>query len=155
MGGNGAYSKTWGGVPHEKRSHIALPERIDGHKILLQENNPFQKKFPMNSNSENPIYLCASTNSQTEIVQISSIAIYEKHRLVKTIDLERDEQNNVLPYNKGRGSHMHLWPTNEMGNIGRKKHDKRNIFPIPQEYKQLIKKIETYNKQLNIWKKKN
>lgn len=155
MGGNGAYCKTWGGIPHEKRSHIALPNRIDGHKILLQGKDPFQRKFPMNSNSENPIYLCASTNLQTGVIKISSIAIYDKHRLIKTIDLEFDTLNNILPYKNGKGSHMHLWEKNEMGDIGRRKHNKKNIFPIPKEFQPLINKIETYNKQMNTWKRKN
>ena len=57
MGGNGAYIASEGGVPMRNRTHNDTEYRIDGHKVLVQAGNPKQKKTPMNSNSENPIYL--------------------------------------------------------------------------------------------------
>ncbi len=35
---------------------------IGGHKILVQKNTETQIKIPMNSNSENPKYLCAKVD---------------------------------------------------------------------------------------------
>lgn len=54
MGGNNTYKKELGGVPEYLQTHNELPNRIEGHKILLQKGNDSRVKIPMNSNSESP-----------------------------------------------------------------------------------------------------
>lgn len=49
MGGNNTYKKELGGVPEYLRTHNELPNRIEGHKILLQKGNDSRVKIPMNS----------------------------------------------------------------------------------------------------------
>ncbi len=72
MGGNGAYIASEGGVPAYKRTHTDTDYRVDGHKVLVQSKNPLQKKCPVNSNSENPIYLCGTT----DVVDVNSLSVF-------------------------------------------------------------------------------
>ena len=76
MGGNGSYSSELNEVPLASRTHNEAISRIDGHKILVQKRKETQIKIPMNSNSENPTYLCAKVDKDGN-VQISSIAVYK------------------------------------------------------------------------------
>ena len=79
MGGNGSYSSELKGVPLASRTHNEAISRIDGHKILVQKQTETQIKIPMNSNSENPTYLCAKV-TKDGYAQITSIAVYENHK---------------------------------------------------------------------------
>lgn len=152
MGGNGAYSRLSGGIPDKNRSHYDTRYRIDGHKVLVQKENAEQNKTPMNANSENPIYLCGKVDSEKKI-HISTIAIYEKHKLVGTVDLVFDK-GKVVPYGKGRKfSHFHKWLHRD-GEVGRKAHQPSNNLPIPEKYAKLIRSIETFNQQGKSWKRR-
>ena len=101
----------------------------------------------MNSNSERPMYLCASVNKYTDIVTIKQIGIYRNHKIVAEIDLEFDKKGNLIPYSKGKGSHLHRYTENNKGYIERKTHDRTNTFPVPRKYRKLLKQIEKYNKE--------
>lgn len=57
MGGNGSYSKEFGGVPEASRTHIETEYRIDGHKVLLFGENVEHDKIILNANSDSPTYL--------------------------------------------------------------------------------------------------
>lgn len=151
MGGNGSYSSTLKGVPDASRTHNEATSRIDGHKILVQKKTETQIKIPMNSNSENPTYLCAKVDKDGN-VQISSIAVYKNHKLVTSIDLVFDKDGNVIPYSPNKkSSHSHNWNESSSGDVGRKRHDGDNTHPIPSGYKSLIDKIEKYNKEKHKW----
>lgn len=151
MGGNGAYSPALKGVPEASRTHNEAKSRIDGHKILVQKGTEAQIKIPMNSNSENPTYLCAKVDKNGNIV-ISSIAEYKNHKLVKSIDLVFDENGNYIPYSSDKKtSHSHNWDESSSGDVGRKRHDKENTHAIPAKYKPLIDKIVKYNKEKHKW----
>ncbi|MBR1808023.1 MAG: hypothetical protein IJ776_01365 [Paludibacteraceae bacterium] len=154
MGGNGSFDKNTGGVPVVNRTHDELPNRIDGHKILVQKNNVNQVKLPMNSNSEKPMYLCASVDKTTKEVTIRQIGIYRNHKIVAEIGLEFDKKGNLIPYSKGKGSHMHLYGEDTKGNRSRKAHDKKNTFPVPRKYRKLLKQIELYNKERHTYDNK-
>lgn len=152
MGANGSYNKELGGVPVYARTHIDTEMRVDGHKVLLQRANQEQMKVPMNSSSENPIYLCASIDRETRIIRIRTMGIYEKHKLVESIDLEFDNNGNFIPYKKGeKSSHLHKWNISNPEEIGRKSHDKSNVFPIPDQYTSMVEAIEKFNKQKRTW----
>lgn len=128
MGGNGSYSKELGGVATKDRTHYDTGYRIDGHKIVVLQDNPSHDKIIMNSDSENPIYLIASADKETDKLTISSIGIYEKHMLTESIDLKFDSQGNAIPFNNtDGGSHAHKWGEVAPGIIGRKSHDKKTI----------------------------
>lgn len=148
MGGNNSYKKELGGVPDYLRTHDELPNRIGGHKILLQKGNDSRVKIPMNSNSESPIYLGAH-RKEDGTIEITTFGLYENHKCVGQIDLKFDKQGNFIPYaNNGEGSsHSHLFsenPTN--GIVGRKSGQKSNHHPIDSKYDTLIQKIIEYNK---------
>ena len=153
MGGNGSYSSELKGVPLASRTHNEAISRIDGHKILVQKRKETQIKIPMNSNSENPTYLCAKVTKDGS-VQITSIAVYKDHKATKVIDLEFDKNGDYIPYSSSsKSSHSHNWKESDNGNIGRKSHDENNRHPIPSEYKPLIDKIVKYNKEKHKWSK--
>ncbi len=153
MGGNGSYSAAVHGVPDASRIFDEARTRIDGHKILIQKDTETQIKIPMNSNSDNPIYLCAKVDKEGN-VQISSIAVYENHKLVKSIDLVFDKDGNVVPFSPNKkSSHCHVWNESPSGAVGRKRHDGGNTLPLPNEYKHLIDKIVKYNKEKHKWSK--
>ena len=151
MGGNGSYSVSMNGVPDASRTHNEAISRIDGHKILVQKKTETQVKIPMNSNSENPTYLCAKVDKNGNIV-ISSIAEYKNHKLVNSIDLEFDKNGDYIPYSPNKkSSHSHSWSESSSGDVGRKRHEKKNIHSIPAKYKPLIDKIVKYNKDKHKW----
>lgn len=154
MGGNGAYIASEGVVPMSKRTHSDTNYRIDGHKVLVQAKNPHQRKSPVNSNSENPIYICGTTD-KTGRIQITTIGVYRNHKLVLSIDIEYDKNGNIIPFaNGGKGTtHAHRWPTDSKnGIVGRKSHDPRNSLPYGHKYDKLLQKIAEFNKDGKIWK---
>lgn len=156
MGGNGSYSSTLKQVPTADRTHYEANSRIDGHKILVQKKSIHQKNTPMNSNSENPIYLCSRVDKKSGDVQITTIAEYKNHRLVRTVDLEFDKNGNYIDYSSSnpKSSHSHTWKDDrEKNEIGRISHQESNIHPIPKKYMSLIRKIEKYNKEHHKWSK--
>jgi len=154
MGGNGSYIPSRGGVPVYNRTHDELDRRIDGHKILIQKESPQQIKVPMNSNSENPIYICGRVNKETKVVEIVSIGIYKDHKLVKSIDLEYDKKGNLIPFKKGeKSSHQHDWNTDVSGDVGRKSRKPDNHHQIDPGYMHLVHEVDAFNKEKNKWKK--
>lgn len=128
--------------------------RIDGHKILVQVKSPAQIQIPMNSNSENPIYLCGRINKKTGAVEIVSIGIYKDHKLVKSIDLVYDSKGNIIPYQSGKkSSHEHVWSQDGDGTVGRRSGQSSNHHPIEPKYKELIQEVTGFNKEKYIWHK--
>jgi len=153
MGGNGSYMPSAGGVSVYERTHDELDRRIDGHKILIQKESPQQIRIPMNSNSENPIYICGRVNKVTKEVEIVSIGIYENHKLVKSIDLEYDNKGNLIPFTIGKkSSHQHDWNTNDNGNVGRKSRQPNNHHQIDSSYMHLVQEVIFFNKEKYKWK---
>lgn len=153
MGGNGSYSKEFGGVPEADRTHIETEYRVDGHKVLLFGDNVEHDKIILNANSDSPTYLFGSVDKKTGIVTISGIGIYQKEKLTQSVDLKFDSKGSFIPYSKSeKGSHSHLWEEISPGIIGRKSHDKSNYFPIDSKLDSLIAKIVDFNKKGKIWK---
>lgn len=145
MGGNSSYNKTLDRVPGWKRTHHEYHDRVDGHKILLWNSNPKHLHIPENSNSESPVYLCARKTASGGI-EIASVGIYKKHKCVSHIDLSFDKDGNLKPFaENGKGSHFHKLEMSQDGKVGRKTHDKNNVFPIPPEFSELVKHIAEYN----------
>lgn len=159
MGGNGAYDEEWGGVPIEKRKFIEMDKRIDGHKILVNAQNTGHKSTPENSNSDSPIYLCGIVDKKTGDIKITTVAIYSKHLLVKTIDLEFDDNGELKPFRsykkngkiKTDGTHGHDMTADSQGVVGRKRHDAQNTYQVDLN-NELLKKIVEFNKGHNKWK---
>lgn len=148
MGGNNTHKKELGGVPEYLRTHNELPNRIEGHKILLQKENERRVKIPMNSNSESPIYLGAHRKDDGTI-EITTFGIYEKHKCVGQVDLKFDDKGNYIPYanNGEKSSHYHKFTENlSTGLVSRKSGQKNNHHSIDSTYDSLIQKIVEYNK---------
>lgn len=147
MGGNGSYSKGWGGVPTGKRTHTETNYRIEGHKVVYFTEKGEQKKNILNSNSSDAIYIIG-TKQPDGTIQVHSVNVFKGHDLAYEINLEFDSKGNVIPFNNGKGSHAHTWQKDSsVGKLKRKSHDKKNSFPIESKYNSLISKIETFNKQ--------
>jgi len=152
MGGNGSFSKIVGKELSNQYTHIEYDERVMGHKILVPREDISHIKIPMNSHSENPIYLCGKVDDKTGVLKIETIAKYEKHKLIETIDIEVDKDGNFVEYSSdGKGSHSHKWFIKEDGTIGRKRHDKSNTFPISDSDIMLISKIIEFNQKDKKW----
>lgn len=148
MGANGSHNKTLGRIKAKKRTHREFHDRIDGHKILLQNKNQKHVSLPVNSNSESPIYLGAKKIGN-DAVEVSTIGIYENHKLVGQIDLKFDKNGDVIPYQKGNGnsSHFHYFTTDpKTGMVSRKSHDKTNTYPIDSKWHKLCNDVADYNK---------
>lgn len=145
MGGNGSYNKLLKKVEDIKRTHFCVAF-VDGHKVLLLKENERHLKIPMNSNSESPLYLCAKREDDGTI-QIISIGIYEKHLCVGQIDLKFDKEGRFIPYDKNskESSHYHHFGLNDIGEVNRKSHDKKNCLEIESKYLSLIEKINKFN----------
>lgn len=148
MGGNGSYSKEHGGIPTAYRTHTDTGHRLEGHKVLVLSSNRRLTKIPMNSNSEHPVYLIAKTDKDG-ILSITKVAIYENHKISKVIDIEFDGNGKSKDFANGKGTHMHNWKEDTNGNIGRKRHDKSNSFPVSSDYQSLICSIEKFNQEKN------
>lgn len=148
MGGNYSYKVELGGVPEYLRTHNELPNRIEGHKILLQKESERRVKIPMNSNSESPIYLGAHRKDDGTI-EITTFGIYEKHKCIGQVDLKFDDKGNYIPYanNGEKSSHFHEFSKNQSnGLVSRRSGQKNNHHPIDSKYHSIIQKIVEYNK---------
>jgi hypothetical protein len=148
MGGNYSYNVELKGVPDNRRTHVELDTRIDGHKILLQKDNDSRAKIPMNSNSESPIYLGAH-RKEDGTIEITTFGIYENHKCVGQVDLKFDAQGDLTPHaNNGESSsHFHKFSEDpSTGLVSRKSGQKENHLPIDPKYDGLILKIVNFNK---------
>lgn len=147
MGGNSSYSPEWGCVPIANRTHTDSNYRIEGHKIVFCRDNNEQMKNILNSNSKDAIYIIANKLSDGAI-EIHSVNVFKGHDLTYEINLQFDSNGDLIPYNKGKGSHAHIWHKDYVdGKLKRTSHDKKNTFMIDSKYNSLILKIEKFNKQ--------
>ena len=152
MGGNGSYSKWYGGVTVASRTHIDTNMRIEGHKVLLQKGSVKQNKNILNANSESPVYLIARVEKDGSVA-VQSINVFKGHEISLEINLKFDEGGNYVPFNgnASTSSHAHRWKMTEQGTYERKSHDNSNVYDIPPEYKGLIYKIVEFNKKKRKW----
>lgn len=147
MGGNGSYSKTLGGVPKDKRTHIETGHTIMGYKVLLQDGRRKQTKNIMNSNSKDATYLMAKQNEDGSLT-VLNINQNKGHKLDWEINLKFDSKGNIRPFNgKDSNSHAHQWYEGEDGNMHRKPVDGNSHLPIPCKYNDVIDAIVKFNKQ--------
>ena len=128
MGGRGAYSPSYGktgGIPLENRNYstIGMLGRIKIIQCNIAKNNPTTTY----SNTRNTTYYSYSKEHN----QIEHIYYFRNHKLVKSIDLNHGEP------------HAHFWNGKV---VGRKKHDKRNIFELTKRDKRLVEQAFEYNK---------
>ena len=152
MGGNGSFIKQYGGVPTENR-HFASFGTIDGHKIIIYEDDIYQNKTPMNSNTKDTIYLCGKVDEKTNTVNVSTIAIYKNNLLVRTVDIETDKDGNIIPLRNKDGTHAHNWEYDSKNNVvKRKSHDSKNYHKPTDEEIALAEKMVEYNKKRVKWK---
>lgn len=153
MGGNGSYSKAYRGVPLASRTHIDTNMRICGHKVLVQRKSAKQSKNIMNSNSENAIYIMARVKDDGTLV-VHSVNVYEGHDIKIEINFKFDRHGNIIPYSKNspNGSHSHRWYVNDAGESVRMQHDSTNVYDIPNEYDELVRHINEFNRRKRIWK---
>lgn len=152
MGGNHAYSQEMKKLI--KSDFFDTAYRLGGHKVLVQKESPNRSKIPMNSKSESPIYLCGKlSDANGGVLSVERIAIYENHKLVRTIDLEFGSNGDYIPFkeNGKKVSHAHDWFEKDDGSIWRNAHDKSNVYPVDDKFLPLIEQIVQFNKSKRIW----
>ncbi len=153
MGANGSYDKDLDMVPEESRTHEDTGYKILGHKVLLQEAHNDQVKNVMNSNSSDPVYLIAKTESNGNI-KIVNIDDFGDHKIGYEVNLKFDSNGNLLPYNgKESHSHAHTWCQAANGDMHRAPVEGNSHLPIPSQYYNLINQIVKFNKENNKYKK--
>lgn len=124
MGDRGSYSSSYG-----KTGGISLGNRyysevgkIGGIKVI-QSDKTSNNHTPTYSNTMNTTYYAFSKERD----RIEGIYYYRNHRLIKSVDFGKD----------GEAPHAHYW--SRSGMVGRKRHDKRNIFELNDRDKRLMK----------------
>lgn len=114
MGSRGAFIKSGKkGIAPDQREYSVI-DYIDGVKVIqwdLGKNN----RTPVYSNTPDTKYYSYSTKYQ----RIERICFYKDHRLVWTIDMEKN----------GRPAHAHKWSHAGMM-VGRAPHNKENTFEL-------------------------
>jgi len=135
--------------------------KIGNKKVITSVH--VNKKIPMNS-FKSRLYYITTPNEPNRIV---AIAFYNRHthKIEKSIDLIYDKTGNLIPFKqvkrKGKirivGTHTHNWSENkENGEVGRKPHDKKNVFePTKTDMKYIIKALKYNQKHQNMKIKNN
>lgn len=124
MGDRGSYSTGYGktgGVPIENRYYTEVGKI--GKIKVIQSDKTSNFHTPIYSNKKNTTYF-AYSKEQDKII---GIYYYKNHRLVKSVD---------LPKKEGDVPHVHYWSLSGM--VGRKRHDKHNIFELSERDKRLM-----------------
>ena len=124
MGGRGSYSADYGksgGIPLENREYSEVG-RIGRIKVI-QSDTTSNNRTPTLSNTKNTTYFAYSKERD----RIEGIYYYRNHRLVRSVDFGKK---------KGEKPHVHYWSPS--GIVGRKRHDKNNIFELSARDKRLM-----------------
>ena len=130
MGDRGSYSSDYGksdGIPPENRQYSEVG-RIGNIKVI-QSDATTNNRTPTYSNTSNTTYFSYSKERD----RIESIYYYRNHRLVKSVDFGKN----------GEHPHVHYW--NYSGLVGRKRHDKRNIFALSDRDKRLMNLAKNFH----------
>lgn len=123
MGDRGSYSSNYGksgGIPLDNRYYSEVG-KIGGIKVI-QSDKTSNNHTPIYSNTMNTTYFAYSKERD----RIEGIYYYRKHRLFKSVDFGKE----------GEVPHIHYWSPSGM--VGRKRHDKRNIFELNDRDKRLM-----------------
>lgn len=123
MGDRGSYSPDYGktgGIPPENRKYSDVGS-INNIKVI-QSDETSNNRTPTYSNTSNTTYFSYSKERD----RIENIYYYRNHRLIKSVDFGKN----------GEEPHVHYWNTSGM--VGRKRHDKRNIFELSDRDKWLM-----------------
>ena len=130
MGDRGSYSSDYGksdGIPPENRQYSEVG-RIGNIKVIHSDATT-NNRTPTYSNTSNTTYFSYSKERD----RIESIYYYRNHRLVKSVDFGKN----------GEHPHVHYW--NSSGLVGRKRHDKRNIFALSDRDKRLMNLAKNFH----------
>lgn len=120
---------------------------------MLQEAHNDQVKNVMNSNSSDPVYLIAKTESNGNI-KIVNIDDFGDHKIGCEVNLKFDSNGNLLSYNGQEShSHAHTWCQAPNGDMHRAPVEGNSHLPIPKQYSNLISLIVKFNKANNKYKK--
>ena len=141
MGGRGAYSADYGnsgGIPIEKREYSEVGKI--GNIKVIQSDETSNNRTPTYSNSKNTTYFAYSKERD----RIEAIYYYRNHRLVRSVDFGK---------NMGETPHVHYWSPSGM--VGRKRHDKRNVFELTKRDKRLMILAKSFHLKKNKNGKKN
>jgi len=128
MGSRGAFDEDYGkngGIPEDRREYSCIG--ILGHIKVIQCDTKSNNSTMTYSNTKNTTYFSYSKEHH----RIEKIYYYRNHKLIKSVDI----------YGK-KGPHAHYWHSQD---VGRKKHDKKNIYPLSLRDKRLVDLAIKYN----------
>ena len=127
MGGRGAFSTEYGGIPIEEREYscIAVVAKIKVLQCDTKKNNPTITY----SNTKNTTYFAFSKERD----RIEKILYYRDHKLIKCVEFK----NNEIP-------HTHYYKK-DGDVIWRKRHDHTNEFGLNERDKRLMKAAKEFN----------
>lgn len=130
MGDRGSYSPSYGktgGIPLDNRYYSEVG-KIGGIKVI-QSDKTSNNHTPTYSNTKNTTYFAFSKERD----RIEGIYYYRNHRLIKSVDFGKE----------GETPHVHYWCSSGM--VGRKRHNKRNIFELNDRDKRLMKMAKGFH----------
>lgn len=130
MGGRGSFLKSGGrGIPVEDREYSTIGTL--GRIKIVQWDKGTTNSTTVYSNTPNTTYYSFSKERN----RIEKIYYFRNHRLRKSIDFEIDKNK----------PHVHYWKNGEV--VGRKPHDKKNMFPLDERDMRLYKQAMKWNNE--------
>lgn len=127
MGGRSAFEKSGrSGINQELREYSII-DYIDVIKVIKWDYGK-NSRTPVYSNTPDTMYYSYSTKYD----RIERVCFYNNHRLVRTIDMEKN----------GQPAHAHKW-SHEGMQVGRTSHSKSNTYELND------KDIKYYNAAKN------
>ncbi len=130
MGDRGSYASDYGksgGIPPENRKYSEVG--VIGNIKVIQSDETKNNHTPTYSNTKNTTYYSYSKERD----RIEGILYYRNHRLVKSVDFGKE----------GEKPHVHYWSPSGM--VGRKTHDKRNLFKLSTRDKRLMNAAKDFH----------
>lgn len=134
MGDRGSYSASYGksgGIPPECRKYSEVGKI--GNIKVIQSDGTSNNHTPTYSNTRNTTYFAYSKERD----RIESIYYYRDHRLVRSVDFGKE----------GEVPHVHHWSSSGM--VGRKRHDKRNVFELSARDRRLMNLARGFHSNKN------
>ena len=130
MGGRGSFLKSGGrGIPIEDREYSTIGTL--GRIKIVQWDKGTTNSTTVYSNTPNTTYYSFSKERN----RIEKIYYFRNHRLRKSVDFEIDKNK----------PHVHYWKNGEV--VGRKSHDKKNMFPLDERDMRLYKQAMKWNNE--------
>ena len=130
MGGRGSFLRSGGrGIPVEDREYSTIGTL--GRIKIVQWDKGTNNKTPPYSNTPNTTYYAYSKERK----RIEKIYYFRNHKLYKCVEFDIDKNR----------PHVHYWRNGV--EVGRDRHDSKNIFPLNERDIRLYKQAMRWNQE--------